>query len=76
MPWEAISAIVGAIVGPFISVSLLGWWLRGQFADAKDSAALNLAEHEQRDQARHEDNLQRFGVLNVALARLGYKNGP
>jgi hypothetical protein len=42
----------------------LGWYVRSALAD-----------HETRDAERHEQNLERFRLVSIALARLGYKNG-
>ena len=72
---EGILAIVTTAASSAVSVAGLGWWLAGKFSDVKEAASENLASHEKRDQQRHEENLQRFGSISVALARLGYRNG-
>ena len=53
----------------------LGWWLSGRFRRIEVSNATMLDTHETKDQERHEENLERFSKISVALARLGYKNG-
>ncbi len=57
------------------SVAGLGWWLSGRFRKIETSNAAALTTHDEEDQRRHEENLERFRLISVALARLGYKNG-
>jgi hypothetical protein len=64
-----------AIFGSVASVAGLGWWLSTQFRKVEDSHRAMLVVHEAKDQERHEENLERFKLISVALARLGYKNG-
>lgn len=53
------------------AVACLGWWLSGKFRNLERAytSALNL--HEQEDDRRHIENLERFGSINVRLARMG-----
>ncbi len=64
-----------ALVGSAASVAGLGWWLSGQFRKVEKAQNNILDAHEEKDQKRHEENLDRFKNISVALARLGYKNG-
>lgn len=75
--WEFLKVI--AAPG---AVTVLGWWLRGQFTKVSDSAATALKEHDEEDtkrftaietiaQSRHEENLRSLNAINVSIARLG-----
>lgn len=56
-----------------------GWkardWLAKQFSETRSSFFEKIEEHEQVDQKRHEENLQRFSDIRVELARQGKSNG-
>jgi hypothetical protein len=69
-----ITAATG-IVGSGASVFGLGWWLSGKFRAVEEAARNQLSSHEARDQERHEENLERFSKISVALAGRGHKNG-
>lgn len=58
-----ISAIGGAVVGAI----KLTWWLSAQFADVKKVQSETLKTHEGEDQRRHEENIERFGLIEAAL---------
>lgn len=63
-----VVSCAGAVAG-------LGWWLSGRFRKVESGQRTILAAHETKDQERHEENLERFRLISVALARLGYRNG-
>jgi len=72
-------AKIAEISAPFIAVVGFGWWLRDQFS--KNSRNIfeffnaKIDEHEKLDQSRHEDNLNEFRQIAVALAQMGYRRG-
>ncbi len=68
---ETLTAVLTSVA----SVAGLGWWLRGEFRRVEKGQDAILDAHEAKDQERHEENLERFAQIKVALARLGYKNG-
>jgi hypothetical protein len=70
-----IITAVGATVAICSSIVGLGWWLSGQFRKIEKGQDAILDAHEEKDQKRHEENLERFRLISIALARLGYKNG-
>lgn len=63
------------VLSPAGSVLVLGWWLRGRFEAVDNRSEARWIEHESRDQARHEDNLNRFADIRVALTSLGWRGG-
>lgn len=74
------TAVASAIGG----AATLAWWLSKQFSETRkglyealerhrDNFSEKVDEHEQLDQDRHEENLARFGSIQVALAKLGYE---
>jgi hypothetical protein len=70
--------IITAVGGTFTicgSIAGLGWWLSRQFRKVEKGQETILDAHEAKDQERHEENLERFTQIKIALARLGYKNG-
>jgi membrane protein YqaA with SNARE-associated domain len=71
-PIVAIFAMIGGSVGSAVG---LGWWLSGRFREAENNQLVQLNHHEMRDQKRHEENLERFRHISIALARLGYTDG-
>ena len=81
--------VVTAVLSTLVTVGSLTWKLSSNMnriaQTAKDTAdtvaaaaRVSLAEHEDKDQERHEENLQRFQRIFVALAKLGSNttNGP
>ena len=70
-----IDPSIVALFSSIASVAGLGWWLRGEFRKAEKGQESIIDAHEAKDQERHEENLERFAQIKVALARLGYKNG-
>lgn len=48
----------------------LAWWLSTQFNRMRSSVMSELKQHEEKDQRRHEDNIQRFAVIETLI-----KNG-
>lgn len=73
-----VAPIVTAVVGTFTvcgSIAGLGWWLSGRFRKVETGQRSILDAHETKDQERHEENLERFKNISIALARLGYRNG-
>lgn len=74
------TAIASAIGG----AAALAWWLSRQFSEARkvfyealehhrETFSEKVDNHERLDQDRHEQNLDRFGSIQVALAKLGYE---
>lgn len=83
---ETIATIGATAVAVVFSIWGLGWWLRGKFQEIKDYGdkrwlrvsqmfTQKVDDHENQDQQRHEDNLNRFMRIEVALAQLGWRNG-
>jgi hypothetical protein len=62
-----------ALLGSAASVAGLGWWLSGRFRSIETAQRKMLDTHEDKDQERHEENLERFSQIGIALAVLGYK---
>ncbi len=52
------------------AVACLGWWLSGKFRGLERSYTQALALHENEDERRHVDNLERFARIDVRLARM------
>lgn len=71
---EVIIATAAGVITIVTSVGGLGWFLRDKLSDLKGALETKLDDHEVQDQGRHEDNLRRFGQVNVALARLGIQD--
>ena len=65
---ETLTAVLTSVA----SVAGLGWWLSGRFRSVENVQRVMLAAHEKEDQRRHEENLERFRLVSVELAR---KNG-
>lgn len=73
------ATLVGAAVTAIVSIQTLFLkWIVDRFDSLssvlRDQAASMhdwLADHEEKDQRRHEENLYRFEKVAVALARLG-----
>ena len=72
---ESLVTIGGAAFSSALSVSGLGWWLRGKFTQVDNNSQARWLDHEEKDQNRHEDNLKKFSGIAVALAQLGWRNG-
>lgn len=79
----ALSPIfASAMTISFGLVTLYFRWLTGSFkklnlsvTDLSNTISKWLSEHEDLDQARHEQNLARFERISVSLARMGSDNG-
>lgn len=82
--WEYLTnPSVAPIIGSCMTISfgiltLYFRWLTGSFKRLNESVSLLsqtiskwLEDHEDLDQARHEQNLARFEKISVSLARLG-----
>jgi hypothetical protein len=54
--------------GPIASVAGLAWWLSGRFRSIERAYTASLAAHEDKDQTRHEENLERFGDIRAEIA--------
>lgn len=67
----AIGSLIITIIGGFWRVIN---WLRDKFNEIEDHLESLLAIHEDKDQSRHEDNIQRFAVIETQLNLL-IKNG-
>lgn len=63
-----------AIAGPLASVAGLGWWLSGRFRKIETATSARieklaeisrsqLQSHEERDQERHQENIDRFETM-------------
>jgi hypothetical protein len=67
---DVLAAAATAIVGSISSAVGLGWWLKGQFQEVQDTSKALIKEHEDKDNLRHEDNLERFSAIKIELARI------
>lgn len=76
----------GAVMQFAIPLAAFGWWLSGRFRSIEErqreqidrlasEGRKHLDDHEDKDQERHEDNLERFRTISVSLAKLGASNG-
>lgn len=80
-----IAPIVGAVITAAVTVNTMFLkWLIKSFSDLRDcirglsTEIRNLSKeyqylldsHEEKDQARHEENLKRFESISVSLAKL------
>ena len=74
MPDNSLVQFAIAVGSPG-AVGCLGWWLSGRFRAIEVAYKDSLDAHEVKDQSRHEENLDRFNKINIALTRMGYKNG-
>jgi hypothetical protein len=78
-----MAPIVGAVITAVVSINTMFLkWLINSFTSLKEELKVQstsytkwLSDHENKDQARHEENLYRFEKISVALARLGSTNG-
>jgi hypothetical protein len=69
--WVAVGSLAFTIVVSVGGATVrLTWWLAKQFTGIKDAYAKALKDHEAQDEKRHEENLERFGAINVAIARI------
>ena len=66
-----IMAVVAALVSGVVTTASVVWMLSGRFTIVERLAATALDRHEEKDQRRHEENLERFSQIKVALALLG-----
>lgn len=69
-----------------IPLAAFGWWLSGRFRSIEErqreqierlakEGREHLDMHEEKDNDRHEENLERFRTISVSLAKLGASNG-
>ena len=69
--WIALGSlsffVVSALAGLGVGAVKLTWWLSAQFADLKETQVQTLRDHEVEDRRRHEENIERFGAIEVAL---------
>lgn len=56
-------------------VAWLAWHLNSKFHKIENDLKTLVATHENQDQQRHLENLERFSDLSVGQARLGLLNG-
>lgn len=78
-----IAPIIGAAITAAVSINTLFLkWLIQSFRDLRIAidnlskySQRMLDDHEKLDQARHEQNLQRFENISVRIAQLGNNNG-
>lgn len=74
--WVALAALGFTIVGTVIGAGIrLTWWLGHKFAEVDNAQDARWVAHEQRDQARHEDNLVRFTRIEAQLGIIIRSNG-
>jgi len=63
MDWTELARI-----GPLVvTAATLGFWLSQRFSRTEARLEKLLDHHEDKDQHRHEDNIQRFAVLETKL---------
>ncbi len=74
--WTAVVSLgfvtITTIIG---TVWRLSWSLGKQFNSIREAYAVSLKAHEDEDQRRHEQNLERFGQINTVLASLSPQHG-
>lgn len=64
-----------------VAITMLGiivkgtWWLKSQFESLKFYLENLLDQHEQKDQQRHEDNLQKMTIMETKLGIIIKENG-
>ncbi|MDE1830241.1 MAG: hypothetical protein KGI25_07960 [Thaumarchaeota archaeon] len=68
---SSLVTIVAVITGGFWKAVN---WLRDKFEEVEHHLEKILDTHEEKDQVRHEDNIQRFSVIETQLTTL-IKNG-
>jgi hypothetical protein len=71
MNWEFALGLLSAAASSWGAVGSLGWWLSGRFRAVELATARTIAQHEQIDQSRHEENLENFSRIRIILARNG-----
>jgi hypothetical protein len=59
-----VMTVASIVVASTTSAAGLGWWLAGRFRDIESNI-----------EVRHEQYLERFRRISVALAELGHRNG-
>lgn len=77
-----VAPLVGAAITAVVSINtlFLKWLLksfeglRTNITDLAKTHQLQIDDHEEKDQVRHEDNLRRFETIAVALARIDATN--
>lgn len=68
------SVIGTAVIGFALFFWKASWWLRDQFQKVTDGVSEWMTAHEEKDQHRHEDNIQRFAAIETKLD-IVIKNG-
>jgi hypothetical protein len=72
------AGIAAAFIAPAgiftVFIFKASWWLKQQFVELKDFVTQWLQLHEDKDQHRHEDNIQRFAKIETKLD-IVIKNG-
>lgn len=72
----AAAAAAGGAAAAAVGVAWrLRGWLAAQFSASRETFFEAMKSHEDKDQARHEENLERFANIRIALARHGIDNG-
>lgn len=76
-----VAPLVAAVITGLISLQTIFLkWLIDSFTRLREdlkyvtgSTQTWLKDHEEKDQYRHEENLKRFEIISVALAKIGSK---
>lgn len=68
------SAILSVLTGVAITWTKSVWWIAEQFRETRKALFDLLDMREARDQQRHEDNIERFAVIETKI-NLVLKNG-
>lgn len=69
-----VSVIASGAVALLSYVVRVTWWIRKEFEEIRHYLTQKLDAHEDKDQVRHEDNIQRFTKIEVKLDTI-IKNG-
>jgi|GEM_PF-7127650 hypothetical protein len=73
--WIALGGFVLTAIGGIFGALLVPWRLRGWLGDQFDATRKmfndTMKSHEDKDQERHEENLERFARIRIALAKAG-----
>ena len=71
------SAIFTVLAGLTITWTKSVWWISEQFAKTREELTLEIEVQEAKNQKRHEDNIERFAVLETKIntvLRNGHKH--
>lgn len=69
--WTVVITAVSAVISAFIGAAGIGLrvvsLISTKINEIRDDVMTMLTEHEDQDQHRHEDNIQRFAVMETQL---------